>query len=64
MRLKDEVVIVTGSTRIIGEACALLFCREGARIVLTGRDETRGAYLTREFVKKESPSEISDFTDY
>lgn len=37
MRLKDKVVIVTGATSGIGEACALVFGKEGAKVVITGR---------------------------
>jgi len=39
MRLKDRVAIITGSTRGIGRACARLFYREGAKVVITGRHE-------------------------
>lgn len=38
MKLKDKVVIVTGATSGIGEACALVFGRAGAKIVITGRN--------------------------
>ncbi len=39
MKLKDKVVIVTGATSGIGEACALIFGKEGAKIVITGRSQ-------------------------
>ncbi len=42
MKLKDRVAIVTGATSGIGEASARLFAEEGARVTVTGRDETRG----------------------
>lgn len=42
MKLKDRVAIVTGATSGIGEASAVLFAQEGARVVLSGRDESRG----------------------
>ena len=38
MILKDKVVIITGATSGIGEACAEVFGRQGAKIVLTGRN--------------------------
>jgi NAD(P)-dependent dehydrogenase (short-subunit alcohol dehydrogenase family) len=40
-KLDSKVVIVTGATGGIGSASAALFSREGARLVLTGRDEAR-----------------------
>lgn len=42
MKLKDRVAIITGATSGLGEAAALLFAEEGARVMVTGRDETRG----------------------
>jgi 3-oxoacyl-[acyl-carrier protein] reductase len=37
MRLKDKVSIITGASSGIGEACAKLFAREGAKVVLVAR---------------------------
>src|SRR5688572_19859384 len=42
MKLKDRVAIITGATSGIGEASALLFAQEGAKVAVTGRDEVRG----------------------
>jgi NAD(P)-dependent dehydrogenase (short-subunit alcohol dehydrogenase family) len=42
MKLKDRVAIVTGATSGIGEATARLFAEEGAKVVVSGRDDTRG----------------------
>jgi 3-oxoacyl-[acyl-carrier protein] reductase len=41
MRLKDKVAIVTGSTSGMGRATAELFAKEGAKVVVTGRNEKR-----------------------
>lgn len=42
MKLANRVAIISGGNRGIGLATAKLFCREGARVVITGRDETAG----------------------
>jgi dehydrogenase/reductase SDR family member 7B len=41
MKLKDKVVVITGATSGIGEACAHIFGREGAKIVITGRNQEK-----------------------
>jgi NAD(P)-dependent dehydrogenase (short-subunit alcohol dehydrogenase family) len=41
-RLDGEVALITGSTSGLGKTIATLFAEEGARVVVTGRDETRG----------------------
>ncbi|CAN7316945.1 MULTISPECIES: SDR family oxidoreductase [unclassified Caballeronia] len=40
MRLKNKSALITGGTSGIGLATAKLFIAEGARVVVTGRDET------------------------
>ena len=42
MKLKDRIAIITGATSGIGEASALLFAAEGAKVTVTGRDDARG----------------------
>lgn len=37
-RLKDKVAIVTGSTRGIGRAIAIAYGKEGAKVIVTGRN--------------------------
>lgn len=41
-RLEDKVAIVTGSTSGIGRATAICLAGEGAKVVVTGRNEQRG----------------------
>ncbi len=41
MKLKDKVVIVTGATSGIGEACALAFGMAGAKVAITGRNQIK-----------------------
>jgi NAD(P)-dependent dehydrogenase (short-subunit alcohol dehydrogenase family) len=48
MRLKDKVIIVTGSTTGIGEMTARRCLAEGAKVVIHGRDEARGRQLVAE----------------
>lgn len=48
MPLADKVILVTGSTTGIGEAIARRCVKEGARVVLNGRDAERGAAIVAE----------------
>lgn len=47
LRLKDKVCLVTGATSGMGKAIAEKFHEEGASIVLSGRNEGRGAALAK-----------------
>jgi len=51
MRLADKVALITGGTSGIGEATAILFAREGASVVLTGRNEKRGQEVAAAIVR-------------
>jgi NAD(P)-dependent dehydrogenase (short-subunit alcohol dehydrogenase family) len=47
-KMKERAAIVTGATSGMGRATALLFAREGASVLASGRDEARGAALVGE----------------
>ena len=52
MRFKDEVVLVTGSTRGIGKAIAEAFAREGAIVIIFGRTEKSAQTVKQELSQK------------
>jgi NAD(P)-dependent dehydrogenase (short-subunit alcohol dehydrogenase family) len=47
-RLTDKTALVTGATSNIGRAIAIAFAAEGAHVVVSGRDEARGAAVIEE----------------
>ncbi|MEM6378043.1 MAG: SDR family oxidoreductase [Bacteroidota bacterium] len=47
MKLKDQVHIVTGATSGMGKAIALLYAKEGAKLILNGRNLDRGKELVQ-----------------
>ena len=42
MRLKDKVCVITGAAQGIGEACAMRFAREGAKVVISDVQDGKG----------------------
>jgi NAD(P)-dependent dehydrogenase (short-subunit alcohol dehydrogenase family) len=49
-KLKNKVAIVTGSTSGIGEAIAMLFAAEGAKVVVSGRNLERGSKIKQKIL--------------
>ncbi|HME62361.1 MAG TPA: SDR family NAD(P)-dependent oxidoreductase, partial [Candidatus Binatia bacterium] len=54
MRLKDQVAIVTGAGRNIGEDVCKLYVREGAKVAVVDLDEGRGSQVAGE-INRENP---------
>lgn len=48
MALKDKIILVTGGTSGIGEACARHFASLGARVVIASNQQERGGALETE----------------
>jgi NAD(P)-dependent dehydrogenase (short-subunit alcohol dehydrogenase family) len=49
-KLENKVAIVTGSTSGIGEAIAVLFAMQGAKVVLSGRNLQRGSKVKQKIL--------------
>jgi NAD(P)-dependent dehydrogenase (short-subunit alcohol dehydrogenase family) len=52
MKLKDQVAIITGAGRNIGEDTAKLFAAEGARVAVVDMDRGRGDRVAADIVKQ------------
>lgn len=48
LKLQDKVALITGATSGIGRAAAETFAHEGAKVVVTGRNEKRGHEVVAE----------------
>lgn len=52
MNLKNRTVIITGSSSGIGQAAAIRFAKEGARVVVNYRVNKKGALETQAHIRK------------
>lgn len=50
--LKNKVAVILGSTSGVGESSALLFSEEGAKVVVTGRNQERGEAVVKKIRDK------------
>ena len=53
MRLENKVALITGGNSGIGEATAILFAKEGAKVAITGRNQQRGLEVTGRIKKND-----------
>lgn len=63
MRLKNKIIIVTGSTTGIGQAFARRFAAEGARVLIHGTHEARGQSMVDE-LGDAAALHIDDLSDH
>ncbi len=64
MKLKDKVVVVTGSSRGIGRATALLMAKEGAKVVVNCKVQVKkGEEVVRKIGKRRAILVQADISD-
>src|SRR5690625_6407595 len=63
MRLKDKIIIVTGSTTGIGKAIAVRCAAEGDRVLVHGRDEKGGQAVVDEIGSDRAVLHLVDLFD-
>lgn len=65
MKLQNKTFIITGATSGMGKAIALIFAKEGANLVISGRNEEAGKELGKQLSGKAYflPGDVSD-SDY
>lgn len=59
-KLDGKVALITGATSGIGEACAVLFAKEGANVVVVGRNTERGQKVVED-INREHPGKAIFF---
>lgn len=57
MKLKGKVFIITGATRGMGRGIALEFAKEGASLILSGRNQKRGSKIFN-IIRKEQEGRV------
>ncbi|MDB2497324.1 SDR family oxidoreductase [Verrucomicrobiales bacterium] len=62
-RLKDEVIVITGSCTGIGKAMAIRFVEEGARVVVHGLERDLGEQLVADLGDESATLHIQDLED-
>ena len=62
MRLKDKVIIITGSTTGIGKAIAIRCVKEGAWVVIHGLEENWGRQVVAELGEDKAVLHVEDIS--
>jgi NAD(P)-dependent dehydrogenase (short-subunit alcohol dehydrogenase family) len=63
MRLKNKVIIITGSTTGIGKAIAIRCVAEGAKVVINGLDQLGGEAVVKELGEDKAVLHIEDISN-
>ena len=58
--MRDKLCLVTGGTSGIGRVAAVELAKQGARVIVTGRDEARGAAVVDD-IRRASPAASAEF---
>lgn len=56
--LKEKIILITGASRGIGQATALLAAKNGASVVVNYNKSERDAYGLVDLIRKSEPDDI------